>query len=96
MIFKDKRKLSLTSGGRGAFDPSPPTFPETDNLFTVQQRADAEAILRNTSVPYQFSLYSGTNHGFGVRANVSDLQQRFGKESAFLQAVRWFQVMGSA
>lgn len=55
-----------------------------------------EATLQNTTVPYQVSLYSGTSHGFAVRANVSDFQQRYGKESAFLQAVRWFRVMGSA
>lgn len=69
---------------------------ETDSLLPPEQRAEMEATLQGTTVPYQVSLYSGTNHGFGVRANVSDFQQRYGKESAFLQAVRWFQVMGSA
>lgn len=55
------------------------------------RRAQIEALLANTSQPYQVSLYSGTQHGFGVRANVSDPEQKFGKESAFLQAVRWFE-----
>jgi dienelactone hydrolase len=54
------------------------------------RRAQIEALLANTSVPYQVSLYSGTEHGFGVRANISDPEQKFGKESAFFQAVRWF------
>lgn len=73
-----------------------PVHTENDSLFTPEQRAETEVLLQNTTVPYQVSLYSGTSHGFGVRANVSDFEQRYGKESAFLQAVRWFQVMGSA
>jgi hypothetical protein len=39
---------------------------------------------------YQMSLYGGTSHGFAVRANVTDPEQKFAKETAFLQAVRWF------
>jgi hypothetical protein len=49
-------------------------------------------MLANTSQPYQVNLYGGTSHGFGVRANVSDPEQKFGKEAAFYQAVRWFNV----
>lgn len=44
-----------------------------------------------TGMAYQVSLYSGTEHGFAVRANMSDPKQKFGKETAFLQAVRWFE-----
>lgn len=36
------------------------------------------------------TLYSGVPHGFAVRANASDREQVFAKETAFLQAVRWF------
>lgn len=53
-------------------------------------RADLEGLLLNVSSPYQVSLYSGVMHGFGVRINVSDPVQVWAKESAFLQAVRWF------
>lgn len=66
---------------------------ETDSLLTPEKRAQIEEILQNTTRPYQMALYSGTSHGFGVRANVSDPIQKFGKESAFLQAVRWFEAM---
>ena len=41
-------------------------------------------------VPYQINLYSGCQHGFGVRADVSSPQAKFAKEQAFLQAVTWF------
>lgn len=55
------------------------------------RRSQIEALLQQTKKTYQVSLYSGTSHGFGVRANVSDPVQKFGKETAFLQAVRWFE-----
>lgn len=63
---------------------------EHDSLMTPAQRFEMETILSNTPQPYQTTLYSGTEHGFAVRANMSDPQSRFGKEEAFLQAVRWF------
>ena len=59
-------------------------------MMPPARRSEIEALLQNTTLPYQVALYGGTSHGFGVRANVSDPQQRFGKESAFFQAVRWF------
>jgi dienelactone hydrolase len=61
-----------------------------DNIFNAEARAQAEAVLMDVGQPYQVSLYSQTQHGFGVRANVSDPNQRWAKEQAFLQAVRWF------
>lgn len=63
---------------------------ETDARMTPARRAEVEALLLQAHQPYQLSLYGGTSHGFGVRANVSDPVQRYGKEEAFLQAVRWF------
>lgn len=45
-----------------------------------------------TSQPVSFATYGGTLHGFGVRANVSIPEQKFGKEEAFIQAVRFFNV----
>ncbi|KAJ4393399.1 hypothetical protein N0V93_002609 [Gnomoniopsis smithogilvyi] len=66
---------------------------ETDSLLTAAKRAQIEDILKNTTRAYQVALYSGTSHGFGVRANISNPMQKFGKESAFLQAVRWFESM---
>ena len=49
-----------------------------------------EAALLETGIGYSVALYGGTQHGFGVRANVSDPRQKFGKEQAFYQAVTWF------
>lgn len=61
-----------------------------DTLFNDDARAAAEKVLKGTPQPYQVTLYSGTQHGFGVRVNLDDPQQKYAKEEAFLQAVRWF------
>ncbi|KAI0149112.1 dienelactone hydrolase [Pestalotiopsis sp. NC0098] len=64
---------------------------ENDTMMPPERRHNITALLGDTAQPYNVALYSGTSHGFGVRANVSDPQQKFGKESAFFQAVRWFE-----
>ncbi|KAH7361166.1 dienelactone hydrolase family-domain-containing protein [Pyrenochaeta sp. MPI-SDFR-AT-0127] len=63
---------------------------EVDTLFEAQRRWVVEGLLGQTKQPFQIALYSGTQHGFGTRANISDAEQKFGKEEAFFQAVRWF------
>ncbi|KAL2163963.1 hypothetical protein VTH06DRAFT_3176 [Thermothelomyces fergusii] len=65
---------------------------ETDATMSPERRQEIEELLADTAQPYQINLYGGTSHGFGVRADVSDPEQKFGKESAFWQAVRWFHV----
>ncbi|KAK7937264.1 Protein AIM2 [Apiospora aurea] len=54
-------------------------------------RQELENIFDNLTSPWQIDLYSGARHGFAVRGNLSDPQMRFAKETAFIQAVRWFQ-----
>ncbi|KAI0150487.1 dienelactone hydrolase [Xylariaceae sp. FL1272] len=63
---------------------------EIDSMMPPERRAQVMALLLNTTQPYTMSLYGGTSHGFGVSANISDPRQKFGKEEAFLQAVKWF------
>lgn len=63
---------------------------ETDSMLSPSRRHAIEGLLQETGEAYSIGLYSGTQHGFGVRANVSDPRQKFGKEEAFVQAVRWF------
>ncbi|KAI8663534.1 DLH domain-containing protein [Fusarium keratoplasticum] len=69
---------------------------EFDSLLNATQRSEVEALLGKTPQPFQVNLYSGTQHGFGVRANVSDPEQKFAKEAAFWQAVRWFGAWSSS
>lgn len=59
-------------------------------MFTSKQRHESEGILANIDQPWQISLYSGVNHGFAIRADLSDTSQKFAKEQAFCQAVTWF------
>lgn len=66
------------------------TCVEIDTLFEPARRFEVESMLNQTAYPYQVALYSGTFHGFGTRANISIPEQRFAKEEAFFQAVRWF------
>jgi len=74
----------------GVAGPLSIAFGELDASNTPAQRAAAEATLQAKNANYQTSLYSGAEHGFAVRTNLSDSRKRFAQESAYFQAVRWF------
>jgi len=63
---------------------------ETDDIFPVEKRQASEVILRESKLPFQINLFSGVNHGFAVRGDMTDKIQKFSKEQAFYQAVAWF------
>lgn len=63
---------------------------EMDQVFTKELRHLSEGILSATGHPWQINLYSGVNHGFAVRCDLSNKQQRLAKEQTFLQAVSCF------
>lgn len=63
---------------------------ETDNIFTTELRHESEGILIKTGQPWQINLFSGVQHGFAVRGDLSDVRVKYGKEQAFAQAVAWF------
>ncbi|KAK6838067.1 dienelactone hydrolase family protein [Apiospora arundinis] len=71
--------------------PASVALGDRDELNPPDRRHQLEALLSNTTAPWQADLYSGAPHGFAVRGNVSVPQQRFAKETAFVQAVRWFE-----
>jgi len=64
-------------------------YADNDNSNPPEARTLAEQTFNETGITWQATLYSGTGHGFAVRANTSDPQQLFAQESAYLQAVRW-------
>lgn len=64
---------------------------ETDTIFTVEQRHRSEEILKEVAQPYQINLYSQVEHGFAVRGDPKDRRIQYAKETAFLQAVQWFE-----
>ncbi|KAJ5102885.1 hypothetical protein N7532_003414 [Penicillium argentinense] len=63
---------------------------ETDSIFPTPKRHESEEILGKTGQPYQINLFSGVEHGFAVRADITKPIIRFAKEAAFTQAVAWF------
>jgi dienelactone hydrolase len=63
---------------------------ETDYVFPANLRHKSEETLKKAGVDYQINLYSGVNHGFAVRCDLSQRVQKFAKESAMLQALHWF------
>ncbi|KAK1826376.1 dienelactone hydrolase [Podospora conica] len=65
-------------------------YAEDDSMLLPARRLEMEALLLPTNQFYSTALYSGTHHGFAVRGDINDPEQKEGKEQAFLQAVRWF------
>ena len=63
---------------------------ETDQIFPAEKRRETEDILKDHDIPYQICLYSDVEHGFAVRADMSNKRMKFAKEAAFLQHVQWF------
>jgi dienelactone hydrolase len=63
---------------------------ETDQIFPAEKRHESEVILKGTGQPYQINLFSGVEHGFAVRADLSKKHTKFAKEAAFMQAIAWF------
>lgn len=67
---------------------------EVDEIFPSEKRHESEIILRESGLPYQINLYSGVEHGFTVRGNISNKVEKYAKENAFLQALQWFEEHG--
>jgi len=63
---------------------------ETDHIFPAELRRKVEDALQIKELPYQVTLYGGVEHGFAVRTDLSIREKKFAKESAYFQAVRWF------
>ncbi|KAL1958081.1 hypothetical protein VTO42DRAFT_5121 [Malbranchea cinnamomea] len=82
--FVENEELSAIKG------PLSISAAETDTIFPTPKRHEAEEVLAKTGQQYQISLYSGVEHGFAVRGDVSKPDIKFAKEQAFLQAVHWF------
>jgi dienelactone hydrolase len=65
-------------------------YTEVDHQLDLDARYKLEKVLVKNKVKYEVTVYSSTQHGFAVRTDLSDPEKRFAKESAFFQAVRWF------
>ncbi|KAH6986966.1 Alpha/Beta hydrolase protein [Ilyonectria destructans] len=63
---------------------------EIDTIVTTEMRHESEKFLSKTGQPWQINLFSGVEHGFATRGDLTVRRERFAKEQAFLQAVAWF------
>ncbi|KAK6821378.1 esterase/lipase [Apiospora arundinis] len=65
---------------------------QDDFIFTTELRHQSEEILKKRAAdqPWQINVYSGVQHGFATRCDLSQKHQRWAKEQAFFQAVSWF------
>jgi dienelactone hydrolase len=82
--FVDEDELEAITG------PLSIAAAETDAIFPAEKRHKSEEILQKVGQPYQVVLYSGVEHGFSVRCDLSVRAQKWAKEQAFNQAVQWF------
>jgi dienelactone hydrolase len=63
---------------------------EIDEIFPTSKRHISEGILAKNGQPYQSTLFSHVEHGFGLRGDPNKKPDRFAKEQAFYQAISWF------
>jgi len=82
--FVEADELKLVKG------PLAISAAETDQIFPADKRHESEVILKEAGHPYQINLYSGVEHGFAVRADLENPVAKYAKESAFSQAIVWF------
>ncbi|KAJ5707209.1 Sterol O-acyltransferase ACAT/DAG/ARE [Penicillium malachiteum] len=82
--FVDEDELAAIKG------PLSIAAAEIDTIFTTQKRHESEVILAKTGQSWQINLFGSAQHGFAVRGDPSNPVVQFAKESAFLQAVNWF------
>ncbi|KAH0196599.1 hypothetical protein KCU99_g9266, partial [Aureobasidium melanogenum] len=64
---------------------------EIDHVFSEDMRHETERILKEGKKIYQITLYSGVEHGFAVRSEMSKKEVKYAKEATFLLQVQWFQ-----
>jgi dienelactone hydrolase len=63
---------------------------ETDNILPPEKRRETEDVLTKCGATWMSTAFSGTEHGFSVRGDLSVKEVRIAKERAFQGAVAWF------
>ncbi|TIA47529.1 dienelactone hydrolase [Aureobasidium pullulans] len=64
--------------------------PTTDSLFLPESRARTVKILTEGEKKFNMQVYSGVEHGFATRPDLSDPYQKWAKEQCFKGFVEWF------
>ncbi|KAH7411372.1 Alpha/Beta hydrolase protein [Cadophora sp. MPI-SDFR-AT-0126] len=63
---------------------------ETDDILPPEKRRQTEDVLTSVGATWMSTVFSGTEHGFSVRGDLSIKEVRLAKERAFKGAVDWF------
>lgn len=63
---------------------------ETDDILPPEKRRETEDVLTRCGTTWSSTVFSGTEHGFSVRGDLTVKEVRFAKEMAFKAAVSWF------
>jgi dienelactone hydrolase len=63
---------------------------EIDDILPAEKRRATEDILTKFGTTWTSTVFSGTQHGFSVRGDLSVKEVRIAKEKAFKGAVEWF------
>mgnify|MGYP003662631403 CR=1 FL=1 len=63
---------------------------ETDDIMPPEKRRQTEDVLTSMGATWMSTVFSGTEHGFSVRGDLSVKEVRLAKERAFKGAVEWF------
>jgi len=63
---------------------------ETDNTFPAELRHKAEAIVQANKMNYHFQLFSGVAHGFAIRGDPNNENERWAKEQSAWGITGWF------
>ena len=63
---------------------------ETDFTFETDSRNKAIQILREATKPYHLQLFSGVEHGFALRCDLSDAHARWCKEESAAGIAKYF------
>ncbi|KAK1991424.1 dienelactone hydrolase [Colletotrichum falcatum] len=71
--------------------PASLAIAEGDTGMNATRRAEIEAAMGTTGLPFTMMLYGKTPHGFATRPDLGDPVQKAAKEDAFVQAVRFYE-----
>ncbi|KZT56632.1 alpha/beta-hydrolase [Calocera cornea HHB12733] len=63
---------------------------EVDPVFGAESRHTAEAILAEGKRMYHFQLFGGVKHGFAVKGDMSNENERWAKEQSAWGILSWF------
>ncbi|KAE8444743.1 hypothetical protein EG329_014303 [Mollisiaceae sp. DMI_Dod_QoI] len=63
---------------------------EVDDILPKEKRRETEDVLMRTGATWMSTVFSGTEHGFSVRGDLTVKKVRLAKENAFRGAVQWF------